>query len=99
MKLSTRFPKRGVALAMAFSLLIAAALSTQVAKAELDTARTIAAPLFAPPVADVLRLVEAKVDPEVIRTYIKNSATGFSLTASDIIALRERGVPDDLVVA
>jgi hypothetical protein len=42
-------------------------------------------------------MLDAKVDKEVIKAYINGSSTAFNLTASDIITLKESGVPDDVV--
>ena len=42
--------------------------------------------------ADILRLVDAKLDPEVIKAYIKASPAAYDLGASEIIVLAGRGV-------
>jgi hypothetical protein len=52
---------------------------------------------FSPGIRDVLKMVDAKVDAEVIKTYIKNSSTAYNPNASEIIALKEHGVPDELI--
>src|SRR5439155_9428001 len=44
-------------------------------------------------------LVDAKVDVEVIKAFVKNSAIPFSPSAAEIIALREHGVPPEVIVA
>jgi hypothetical protein len=54
---------------------------------------------FSPSVRDILKMVDAKVDPTVINAYIKNSTAAYNPTASEIIALKERGVSDDIVTA
>ncbi len=54
---------------------------------------------FSPGIADVVRMVEAKVDPTVIRTYIKNSKIRYNPTAEEIIILKQKGVPDDVLTA
>jgi hypothetical protein len=51
------------------------------------------------PTADILRMVEAKLDPEVIKAYIKASPAAYDLGASEIIALRDRGVPAEVLTA
>ncbi len=56
-------------------------------------------PVFSPGVADVLKMLDAKVDPEVVKAYIKNSPTAYHPTAEDIVALKNRGVPDDVITA
>ncbi|PWU09210.1 MAG: hypothetical protein C5B50_27800 [Verrucomicrobia bacterium] len=48
---------------------------------------------------EVLKLVDAKVDNETIKAYIKGSPMAFSLTASQVIALKDRGVPQDVLAA
>ncbi|MBM3882420.1 MAG: hypothetical protein FJ387_22300 [Verrucomicrobia bacterium] len=50
-------------------------------------------------VADLLRLAEAGVSPEVMRTYVECSTTAYQVTHQDIIALKSRNVPDDVVTA
>jgi len=54
---------------------------------------------YSPPVQEILRMVDSKVDPEVIKTYIKNSPTAYSLTAEEIISLKKTGVSDDVITA
>jgi hypothetical protein len=48
---------------------------------------------------EVLKLVDAKLDSEVIKAYIKSSPVAYSLSASEIIALKDRGVPQDVIAA
>lgn len=57
------------------------------------------APRFSPGVADIVKMVEAKVDPEVIKTYIKNSPTAFNPSATEIIALKDEGVAPEILTA
>jgi hypothetical protein len=54
---------------------------------------------FSPGVRDVLKMLDAKVDPGVIRAYINNSPIPFNPSAAEIIALKQRGVPDDIITA
>ena len=54
---------------------------------------------FSPGVRDVLKMMDAKVDPEVVRAYIKNSPIPFNPTASEIIALKRRDVPDEVITS
>jgi hypothetical protein len=44
-------------------------------------------------------MLDAKVDQEVVKAYVKNSTTPYNLSAADIISLKEHGVPDELVAA
>ena len=52
-----------------------------------------------PGVDDVLRMIQAGVSTEVIRTYIENSPAHYSLNPAEIIALKKQGVPDELTTA
>ena len=54
---------------------------------------------YSPGVADIVMLVDAKVDPEVIRPYIKSSPTAYNPSATEIIALKARGVSSDVLTA
>ncbi len=54
---------------------------------------------FSPPVAEVLRLVDAKVDPAVIKAFIHNYPAPYRLSAEQIIALKNRGVSSDIIAA
>ena len=51
---------------------------------------------LSPGVADIVKMVDAKVDPEVIKTYIQNSPTAYNPSATEIIALRDHGVGPDI---
>jgi len=48
---------------------------------------------------DILKMVQAGISKEVIKTYIENSPVPYNLSATDLIALKERGVTDDLTTA
>jgi hypothetical protein len=50
-------------------------------------------------VDEVVQMVQAGVSTEVIKTYIENSPIAYSLSATDIIALKNHAVPDDLTMA
>jgi len=52
---------------------------------------------YSPGIRDVLKMVDAKVDVTVITAYIKNSPTAYNPNANEIIALKQRGVGDDVV--
>jgi hypothetical protein len=52
-----------------------------------------------PGVDDILRMMQAGVSTEVIRTYIENSPTHYSLNPDEIIGLKKQGVPDELTTA
>jgi hypothetical protein len=48
---------------------------------------------------EILKMLDAKVDPEIIKAYVKNSQTAYSPNAAEIIALKEHGVSSDIIVA
>src|SRR6185369_16358386 len=54
-------------------------------------------PSYSPGVADVVKMLDAKVDPAVVKAYINSSPTSYNPTADEIVALKEHGVPDDVV--
>jgi hypothetical protein len=54
---------------------------------------------FPKPVMDVLRLVDAKVGPDVIKAFIQNSSVPYHLSADQIVALKERGIAPALLAA
>ena len=54
---------------------------------------------FSPGVADIVKMVDAKVDPEVVKTYIQNSPTAYNPSATEIIALKDHGVGSDILTA
>src|SRR5262249_30692033 len=56
-------------------------------------------PRFSAGVQEVLKLLDAKVDVGVVKEYIKNSTVGYALSAAEIVALKKRGAPDEIVTA
>jgi hypothetical protein len=44
-------------------------------------------------------MVDAKVDPEVIKTYIKSSPTAYHPSAAEIIALKDQGIGPEILTA
>src|ERR1017187_2987998 len=54
---------------------------------------------YSPGVADIIKMVDAKVDVEVIKIYIKNSPTAYNPSATEIIALKDRGVGPEILTA
>ena len=50
-------------------------------------------------VADVLKMVDAKVDAGIIQAYVKSSSVAYNLNAGEIIALRDRGISPDVLTA
>jgi hypothetical protein len=66
---------------------------------EAAAAPTAPAARFSPGVADIVKMVEAKVDPEVIKTYVKSSPTAYNPSATEIIALKDHGVAPEILTA
>src|ERR1035437_3916162 len=60
---------------------------------------TAPAARYSPGVADIIKMVDAKVDAEVIKTYVKNSPTAYNPSANEIIALKDRGVGPEILTA
>ena len=50
-------------------------------------------------IADIVKLAEAKVEPEVIKTFIGNSPVAYNPSATEIIALKDRGVAPEILTA
>jgi len=51
------------------------------------------------PLADVIKMLRAGVDPSTIRSYIANAQSAFNLDADKIIGLKDEGAPSDLINA
>src|SRR5437879_9410443 len=52
---------------------------------------------YTPAVSEIVKLFDAGVDKSVIVAYINNSSVAYRLTASEIIALKDHGVPSEIV--
>src|ERR1035437_5395382 len=63
------------------------------------TAQAAPAARYSSSVADIVKLVDAKVDAEVIKTYVRNSPTAYNPSATEIIALKDRGVGSEILTA
>src|SRR5689334_15403507 len=50
-------------------------------------------------VDDVLKLNKAKINENIILTYVQTSGTTYNLAPNDIVYLKEQGVPDSVVTA
>jgi hypothetical protein len=72
-----------------------AALAAEPARGALGASTT----RFSPGVDEVLRLVDANASPEVIKAYVQDSRSAYHLSASEIVALKDRGVTSDVLVA
>jgi hypothetical protein len=94
---------------VAGALLLGAPITSRAINSAAPTAgavnlNTLAAPnapamKSSPGVADIVKMVDAKVDPEVVKTYIQNSPTAYNPSATEIIALRDHGVGTDILTA
>lgn len=58
-----------------------------------------AAPALSPGVDEIVKMAAAGVDTEIIRNFVAQSKTPYALTANDIIALKEKKVPDEVTAA
>jgi hypothetical protein len=50
-------------------------------------------------VADILKMVDAGVSPDVVKAYVKTSPIAYNLSASEIIALKDRGVSQEIIAS
>jgi len=76
----------------------ALALAQNGVEANLDATRSSApVPRFSPGIPEILKMIDAKVDIEVIKAYIKNSLVAYNPQPSEIIALKDRGVPNEVL--
>src|SRR5256885_1052163 len=49
--------------------------------------------------AEILKMVDAKVEGSVILAYIDSSPVAYNPSASEIIMLKDRGVPSEIIAA
>jgi hypothetical protein len=54
---------------------------------------------LSPAMKDILKLFDAKVSPGVVKAYIANYPYAYNANADQIIFLKERGVPSDVIEA
>jgi hypothetical protein len=50
-------------------------------------------------VDEILTMTQAGVSSEVLKTYVESSQIPYNLNATDLIDLKQHGVPDDLTMA
>ena len=50
-------------------------------------------------IADILKMLDAGVSTEIVKAYIENSPVAYNPSATEIITLKDRGVPADLLSA
>lgn len=61
--------------------------------------QSAAAPKLAPGVEELLKMVKAGVSAEVMVNYVENANIPYRLEPSDLIMLKEQGVPDAVTMA
>lgn len=54
---------------------------------------------FSAGLLDIVRMIKANVNPEVIRTFIIHSPVSYHPSAQEVIALKKLGVGNELIVA
>src|SRR5689334_23028047 len=54
---------------------------------------------FSTGIPEILKMIDAKVDVEIIKAFIKNSLVAYNPSAGEIIAMKDRGVPNEIVTA
>lgn len=54
---------------------------------------------FSAGLQEIVKMLDAKVDVDVIKVYIKNSPVAYAPSAAEIIALKNRGVADEILTA
>src|SRR4051812_41711741 len=59
----------------------------------------IPANTFSAGINDIIKMVQAGISKELLKTYIENSPVPYNLSPADLIALKERGVADDITTA
>ena len=50
-------------------------------------------------IVEILKMMDAKVSPEVIKAYVETTSMASSPSAADIVALKAHAVPDDITTA
>src|ERR1700747_3209088 len=102
MKFNLAVSKTGLWLANGFLFVCLAASPSISSGASLSASaadHSAAPPALSPGVADVLKMADAKVDPDTIKAFIRSSPVPYNPSASEIIALKERGLSSDILTA
>lgn len=58
-----------------------------------------AADRFSPGIHEIIRLAEAGVSAQIIKAFIERSSVAYEPTATELITLKQRGVPDEVTAA
>jgi hypothetical protein len=59
----------------------------------------LAAAALSPGVAELVKMVDAGVSTDLIKTYIANAPIAYEPKGADLIALKQHGAPDDIAAA
>jgi hypothetical protein len=96
----------GLLLVVAGSFLAGVSLSSAATKASPESPQAVAqAPVdftrlqFSVGLLDIVRMVKANVNPEVIRSFIIHSPVSYHPSAQEVIALKKLGVANEIIVA
>jgi hypothetical protein len=89
-------------IALSLSQVSGVALEVRQANVEVGAAPTPAATAtvrFSGGIPEILKMIDAKVDVTIVKTFINNSPVAYNPTPTEIIALRDRGVPNEILTA
>src|SRR5437868_920489 len=96
-------PMRTIALAGALLGISTLGFSQETSPAPLaPTTGTTAQPMIitgSGGMGEIFKMLDAKVDPEVIIAYIQNSPTSYRPSAADLIELRDKGASPEVLKA
>ena len=62
-------------------------------------ARECSAATYSPSIQEMLKLADAKVSTDVLKSFVEHSANACQPSAAEVIALKERGVDDEVITA
>src|SRR5215831_14271044 len=99
----------GLSVAVAFCVVVEARADAATTD---TTSKTVVAPLIisgnssasdnaqnSALIAEIIRLLDAKADASVVKSYIQNAPMAFSPTASELKTLQERGAQPEILIA
>lgn len=64
-----------------------------------ESKRLVKAHGFSAGLVEVIRMFDAGVAPDVLKSFIEGSATKYEISANDVIAMKKKGVPDEVTAA
>lgn len=56
-------------------------------------------PTVSPGIAEILKMAEAGIAADVMKSFVEGSSVKYSITANDVIVMKERGVADEVTAA